>query len=75
MHDVPCLPLPNGHVARRLQKHHTLHHPHIIKLWDVFVTEGHLNIVLEKAGGGTLLDYVSQRHKDNGGTMHEDEAR
>lgn len=67
--------LCSPYAIHRLQKHYTLHYPHIIKLRDVFVTEDHLNIVLEKAGAGTLLDYVNHCHKNKGGTMPENESR
>lgn len=61
--------------VRRLKNHFCMHHPHVIKLRDVFVTPHHLNIVLELAEGGMLFDYVNARLKEGGGRMQEDDAR
>lgn len=47
----------------------TLHHPNIIQLLDVFITEEKIFIVMELMEGGELFDYVVQK-----GTLTEDEA-
>lgn len=59
----------------RLQNHYLLNHPHVIKLWDVFVTEDHLNLVLEVAEGGVLFEHVNNMLSANGGRMNENNAR
>ena len=45
-------------------------HPNIIQLYEVFITQHYLAIVLEYASGGDLLDYVNAK-----GGLSEDEAR
>jgi serine/threonine protein kinase len=47
----------------------TLHHPNIIQLLDVYITEEKIFIVMELMEGGELFDYVVQK-----GTLTEDEA-
>lgn len=46
-----------------------LHHPNIIKLYDVFSTNTKIYIVMEMMAGGELFDYVVQK-----GTLTEAEA-
>ena len=46
-----------------------LHHPNIIKLYDVFSTSKKIYIVMELMAGGELFDYVVQK-----GTLTEAEA-
>jgi len=46
-----------------------LHHPGIIELFDVYISEGKIFIVMEFMEGGELFDYVVQK-----GTLTEDEA-
>lgn len=46
-----------------------LHHPNIIKLYDVFMTRDKMIIVMELMAGGELFDYVVQK-----GTLTEAEA-
>lgn len=46
-----------------------LQHPNIIQLYDVFITEEKIFIVMELMEGGELFDYVVQK-----GTLTEDEA-
>mmetsp|Transcript_21728 Transcript_21728/g.60416 ORF Transcript_21728/g.60416 Transcript_21728/m.60416 type:complete len:442 (-) Transcript_21728:88-1413(-) len=56
-------------------------HPNIVSGYEVILTPSHLNLVMEYADGGTMLDYVlnrcKQRHAE--GTvapiLDEDEAR
>jgi len=47
----------------------SLNHPSIIQLFDVFVSEEKIFIVMELMEGGELFDYVVQK-----GTLTEDEA-
>jgi len=47
----------------------SLHHPHIIKLYDVYTTAHRIYIVMELMAGGELFDYVVQK-----GTLTEAEA-
>lgn len=47
----------------------SLHHPNIIQLYDVYITEEKIFIVMELMEGGELFDYVVQK-----GTLTEDEA-
>ncbi|XP_052021535.1 putative sperm motility kinase W [Apodemus sylvaticus] len=47
-----------------------LNHPHVIRLFQVLITTGHINFVLEYAAGGTLFDFI----KENG-PLHEEEAK
>jgi serine/threonine protein kinase len=46
-----------------------LHHPNIIQLLDVYITEEKIFIVMELMEGGELFDYVVKK-----GTLTEDEA-
>ena len=46
-----------------------LQHPNIIQLFDVYITEDKIFIVMELMEGGELFDYVVQK-----GTLTEDEA-
>mmetsp|Transcript_46213 Transcript_46213/g.51537 ORF Transcript_46213/g.51537 Transcript_46213/m.51537 type:complete len:403 (-) Transcript_46213:141-1349(-) len=46
-----------------------LHHPGIIELFDVYISEGKIFIVMEFMEGGELFDYVVQK-----GTLTEEEA-
>eukprot|EP00934_Nitzschia_sp_Nitz4_P004158 Nitzschia sp. Nitz4//scaffold157_size52427//28350//29903//NITZ4_006842-RA/size52427-augustus-gene-0.55-mRNA-1//1//CDS//3329537461//4148//frame0 len=46
-----------------------LEHPNIIQLYDVFITEEKIFIVMELMEGGELFDYVVQK-----GTLTEEEA-
>src|SRR5688572_19883041 len=46
-----------------------LNHPNIIQLFDVYITEEKIFIVMELMEGGELFDYVVQK-----GTLTEDEA-
>jgi serine/threonine protein kinase len=46
-----------------------LQHPNIIQLYDVYITEEKIFIVMELMEGGELFDYVVQK-----GTLTEDEA-
>lgn len=47
----------------------SLQHPNIIQLFDVFITDEKIFIVMELMEGGELFDYVVQK-----GTLTEDEA-
>jgi serine/threonine protein kinase len=46
-----------------------LQHPSIIRLYDVYLTEDKIYIVMEQMEGGELFDYVVQK-----GTLNEEEA-
>ena len=46
-----------------------LHHPNIIQLLDVYITDEKIFIVMELMEGGELFDYVVKK-----GTLTEDEA-
>ncbi|RKP11758.1 hypothetical protein BJ684DRAFT_23200 [Piptocephalis cylindrospora] len=56
-------------VRREVRFLRRLRHPHIIKLYEVFVTTKEVIIVLEYAGG-EMFDYISEN-----GKLHEREAR
>lgn len=47
----------------------SLQHPNIIQLYDVFITEDKIYIIMELMSGGELFDYVVQK-----GTLTEEEA-
>ena len=47
----------------------SLHHPNIIQLFDVYITDEKIFIVMELMEGGELFDYVVQK-----GTLTEEEA-
>jgi serine/threonine protein kinase len=47
----------------------SLHHPNIIRMFDVYTTEEKIFIVMELMEGGELFDYVVQK-----GTLTEEEA-
>lgn len=47
----------------------SLQHPNIIQLFDVFITEDRIYIIMELMSGGELFDYVVQK-----GTLTEEEA-
>ena len=47
----------------------SLRHPNIITLYDVYVTEDKIYIVMELMHGGELFDYVVQK-----GTLTKEEA-
>jgi serine/threonine protein kinase len=46
-----------------------LQHPSIIQLYDVYLTEDRIYIIMELMEGGELFDYVVQK-----GTLNEEEA-
>lgn len=47
-----------------------LHHPHIIRLYDVIETMDHIYIMMEYASGGELFDYIVEHKR-----VKENEAR
>ncbi|KAL7427659.1 hypothetical protein ACHAXH_002292 [Discostella pseudostelligera] len=47
----------------------SLRHPNIIQLYDVFITQDKIYIIMEFMSGGELFDYVVQK-----GTLTEEEA-
>eukprot|EP00571_Detonula_confervacea_P011372 CAMPEP_0172302948 /NCGR_PEP_ID=MMETSP1058-20130122/4584_1 /TAXON_ID=83371 /ORGANISM="Detonula confervacea, Strain CCMP 353" /LENGTH=457 /DNA_ID=CAMNT_0013013619 /DNA_START=165 /DNA_END=1541 /DNA_ORIENTATION=- len=47
----------------------SLQHPNIIQLFDVYITEDKIYIIMELMSGGELFDYVVQK-----GTLTEEEA-
>lgn len=52
-----------------IQALRSLHHPNIITLYDVYITDEKIFIVMELMEGGELFDYVVQK-----GTLNEEEA-
>jgi serine/threonine protein kinase len=54
---------------REVKLHQTLKHDHIIRLREVFETEGHIYIIMEMVDGGELFDLVAER-----GFLEEDDA-
>jgi len=58
------------YVEREILNHRCLHHPHIIRFREVFMTPDYLAIAMEFAAGGDMFEYVV---KKNG--LREDEAR
>mmetsp|Transcript_6353 Transcript_6353/g.10535 ORF Transcript_6353/g.10535 Transcript_6353/m.10535 type:complete len:439 (-) Transcript_6353:4-1320(-) len=80
MRDCACKVIDKRHIAERFQgmmeQFHTeiqslrkLQHPNIIRLYDVFISEEKIFIVMELMHGGELFDYVVQK-----GTLTEEEA-
>lgn len=49
------------YVERELMTHRIMWHPHVIKLYEVFLTSTHLAVVMEYAECGDMYDYVSRR--------------
>ncbi|KAL4452722.1 hypothetical protein ABPG75_008384 [Micractinium tetrahymenae] len=45
----------NKYVEREIINHMKLHHPHIIALFEVFLTPTHLVLVMSYAAGGDML--------------------
>jgi len=58
------------YVEREILNHRCLHHPHIVRFKEVFMTPDYLAIAMEFAAGGDMFEYVV---KKNG--LREDEAR
>mmetsp|Transcript_67449 Transcript_67449/g.99990 ORF Transcript_67449/g.99990 Transcript_67449/m.99990 type:complete len:386 (+) Transcript_67449:601-1758(+) len=52
-----------------IQALRSLHHPNIIRLFDVYITEDKIYIIMELMEGGELFDYVVKK-----GTLTEEEA-
>ena len=64
--------IPKQHVAsltREIHHHRRLHHPHVLQLYEVILTESHIWMVTELCSGGELYDVVESR-----GGLHESEA-
>eukprot|EP00567_Pseudictyota_dubia_P000699 CAMPEP_0197465104 /NCGR_PEP_ID=MMETSP1175-20131217/64368_1 /TAXON_ID=1003142 /ORGANISM="Triceratium dubium, Strain CCMP147" /LENGTH=541 /DNA_ID=CAMNT_0043001109 /DNA_START=865 /DNA_END=2490 /DNA_ORIENTATION=- len=75
-----CKVIDKRHIESRfagmIEQFHTeiralrsLHHPNIITLYDVYITDDKLFIVMELMEGGELFDYVVRK-----GTLNEEEA-
>lgn len=75
-----CKIIDKKHIEQRfagmIEQFHTeiealrsLHHPNIITLYDVYITEEKIYIVMELMSGGELFDYVVAK-----GTLNEEEA-
>lgn len=75
-----CKIIDKKHIEQRfagmIEQFHTeiealrsLHHPNIITLLDVYITDEKIYIVMELMGGGELFDYVVAK-----GTLNEEEA-
>ncbi|PWN29196.1 Pkinase-domain-containing protein [Jaminaea rosea] len=65
--------VPKAHSAsltREIHHHRRLHHPHVMKLYEVLATESNIWMVSELCLGGELYDYLVER-----GTLPEAEAR
>ena len=56
-------PVKVRRILREVRFLRALHHPHIVRLYDVYESETHIYIVMEYANGGELFDYIvnSQR--------------
>ena len=57
-------------VRREIKILKILHHPHIIRLYEVIETPSDVFLVMEFVPGGELFDYIVQS-----GRLHENEAR
>jgi hypothetical protein len=55
----------------RLLRHQALRFPHLEQLHDVFLTDEHLNLVLDLADGGTLEQLARGRMGRAGLTLSE----
>ena len=75
-----CKIIDKKHIEQRfagmIEQFHTeiaalrsLHHPNIITLYDVYITDEKIYIVMELMSGGELFDYVVAK-----GTLNEEEA-
>ncbi|PWN53693.1 Pkinase-domain-containing protein [Violaceomyces palustris] len=65
--------VPKAHSAsltREIHHHRRLHHPHVMKLYEVLATETYIWMVSELCAGGELYDYLVER-----GTLPEAEGR
>lgn len=65
--------VPKAHSAsltREIHHHRRLHHPNVIKLYEVIATEQNIWMVSELCAGGELYDYLVERQ-----TLPEPEAR
>lgn len=51
------------YVERELEQHWKLHHPGIVEMREVFLTDSHLAIVMDYADGGNLASYVGRRRR------------
>jgi len=58
------------YVEREILNHRCLHHPHIVRFKEVFLTQEYLAIAMEFGAGGDMFEYVVNK---NG--LREDEAR
>jgi len=47
-------------------RHYELRHPQLIQLRDVFLTDNHLNIVVDLAEGGSLIKLERQARETVG---------
>lgn len=45
-------------IKREIRFLKLLHHPHIVKVWDVLETQEHIYIIMEYARGGELFEYI-----------------
>ena len=64
--------IPKQHVAsltREIHHHRRLHHPYVLQLYEVILTESHIWMVTELCSGGELYDVVESR-----GALPESEA-
>ncbi|ORY87560.1 kinase-like domain-containing protein, partial [Protomyces lactucae-debilis] len=50
-------------LAREIHHHRRLHHPHVVQLYEVIVTEERVWLVLEHCGGGELYEYLLKRRQ------------
>ena len=57
-------------LSREISSMERLHHPNVIRLYEVVETLAKLHIVMEYAGGGELFTKIS-----NGGKLPESEAK
>jgi len=59
-----------GQLTREIHHHRSLHHRHILQLYEIIATESHIWLVSELCTGGELFDYLVER-----GRLLEGEAR
>ncbi|KAI8370909.1 kinase-like domain-containing protein [Blakeslea trispora] len=49
-------------LEREISVLRSVHHPHIVQLFDVLTIKNYIGIVLQRAAGGELFDYILKHH-------------